>query len=68
MNIGKNIRRFRKSLGLTQSQLAERLGVTSQAVSKWETAHSAPDISLLPVLAEILRVTIDELMSDRNQS
>jgi len=62
MNIGKNIRRFRKSLGLTQSQLAERLGVTSQAVSKWETAHSSPDISLLPALAELFCVTIDELI------
>ncbi len=47
-------------------QLAERLGVTPQAVSKWENAHSVPDISLLPYLAELFGITIDELLNGDN--
>ena len=59
--LGKNIRQFRKTINLTQEELADKLGVSFQAVSKWENAQSAPDISLLPFLAEIFRCTIDDL-------
>lgn len=55
------ITELRKSAGLTQDALAEKLGVTFQAVSKWENALSCPDISLLPQIAEIFGVSIDTL-------
>ena len=60
--IGKRIARLRKSRGMTQDQLAERVGVSAQAVSKWENDVSCPDISLLPRLAEIFQVTTDSLL------
>ena len=60
--LGKRIAACRKSLGLTQDALAEHLGVTAQAVSKWENDQSCPDISMLPKLAEIFGTTIDALM------
>lgn len=52
---------LRKKNGLTQEALAERLGVTYQAVSKWENGQSCPDIALLPQLADVYGVTIDSL-------
>ncbi len=63
MVIGKNIRELRRRNRMTQLQLAEQLGITAQAVSKWETGHSAPDISLLPYIAELFGITIDELLN-----
>ena len=62
MDIGKNIKELRRRKQMTQLQLAERLGITAQAVSKWENGHSAPDISLLPKLSEMFGVTIEELI------
>ena len=61
MEIGKKIRQLRYKASLTQEQLAERLGVSAQAVSKWENAAAMPDISLLPALSESFGVSIDEL-------
>lgn len=61
--IGGQIRRLRIENGFTQGRLAARLGVTRQAVSKWENDVAYPDITLLPSLARALRVTIDELLS-----
>ena len=61
--LGKRISGHRKRLGLTQDQLADKLGVTAQAVSKWENDISCPDIMLLPLLAQILGVTLDDLFS-----
>ena len=61
MEIGNKIKQLRYKAGLTQEQLASRLGISSQAVSKWETAVAMPDIMLLPQLAEELGVSIDEL-------
>lgn len=52
---------YRKKQGLTQEDLAQRLGVTNQSVSKWESAQCCPDISLLPKLADIFGISIDEL-------
>ena len=60
--LGKRIVRCRKGLGLTQDALAERLGVTAQAVSKWENDQSCPDITMLPKLAEIFGTTTDALL------
>lgn len=60
--MGKRIVENRKRLGLTQDQLAERLGVTAQAVSKWENDQSCPDIAMLPKLAEIFGISTDELL------
>ena len=60
--MGKRISDLRKSKGMTQEQLAQQLGVTAQAVSKWENDLSCPDISILPPLAEALGVTTDELL------
>lgn len=60
--VGQNIARYRKENNLTQEELAKQLSITYQAVSKWENGLSKPDISLLPVLASILNVSIDRLM------
>ena len=60
--LGKRIVLHRKKLGLTQDKLAEALGVTAQAVSKWENDLSCPDISLLPKLAQLFGITTDELL------
>ena len=59
----ENIQKFRKQKELTQKDLAEKLGVTYQAVSKWENATSAPDIFFLPMLADVFECTIDTLFS-----
>ena len=60
--LGKRIASNRKLMKLTQDQLAEQLGVTAQAVSKWENDQSCPDITMLPRLAEIFGISIDELL------
>ena len=60
--IGKRIAQNRKRLGLTQDALAEKLGVTAQAVSKWENDQSCPDITTLPKLAAIFGISTDELL------
>lgn len=65
MEIGKNITMFRKDAGMTQEDLAGRIGVSAQAVSKWECGVSMPDILLLPVLADAFDVTVDELYNGR---
>lgn len=61
--VGERIAAGRKALGLTQQDLADRVGVTSQAVSKWETEASLPDTALLPALAKLLETSIDELLT-----
>lgn len=63
MKLGNNIRVLRQRKGLTQEQVASNLGVTYQAVSKWETGANTPDISLLPALATLFDVSIDTLFS-----
>lgn len=60
---GATIRRLREERGLTQATLAERLGVSAKAVSKWETAKGLPDITLIRPLAQALGVSVEELMS-----
>jgi transcriptional regulator with XRE-family HTH domain len=66
--LGTRIAALRKEKGLTQEELAEKLGVSSQAVSKWENDLSCPDIMLLPSLAKIFDTTVDELLSGKKET
>ena len=66
--MGSRIAARRKEKGMTQEELAARLGVSAQAVSKWENDVSCPDISLLPRLCRILGITSDELLTGDNSS
>jgi len=61
--LGENIKQLRGELALTQEQLAGRLGCTAQAISKWENGTTAPDIVMLPLLAQALGVSIDTLFA-----
>ena len=61
--LAANILRYRKKSGLSQDELAQKLGVTFQAVSKWENAKAAPDITFLPMMADIFECSIDDLFS-----
>lgn len=63
MNIGYVIKKFRKEAGLTQQEMANRLGVTTPAVNKWENGNSNPDIELLAPIARLLHISLDTLMS-----
>ena len=60
--MGMMIAALRKEQGMTQLELAEKMGVTDKAVSKWERDLSCPDISTLPNLAEIFGISVDDLM------
>lgn len=60
--LAKNINRYRKEKGLTQDGLAQYLGVTFQAVSKWENEQAMPDITLLPEISKVLEVSVDKLL------
>ena len=60
--IGENIRNYRKKNDLTQEALADRLGVTYQSISRWENGTTYPDLELIPAIAEVLAVTVDELL------
>lgn len=62
--LGEKIAELRKVKGLTQSELAEELEVTSQAVSKWEVGSSYPDITILPKLTRILETSADYLLNE----
>ena len=66
--LGKRIAALRKEKGMTQEELAEKLGVSPQAVSKWENGQSCPDISLLPRLAAIFGVTTDLLLTGEQET
>ncbi len=62
IKIGKFISERRKSVGLTQAQLAEKLNITDRAVSKWETGRAMPDSSLMLELCEILKISVNDLL------
>ena len=66
--LGKRIAALRREKRLKQDELAEKLGVSAQAVSKWENDQTCPDISLLPSLAKTLGVSVDELLSGKQES
>lgn len=61
LKLGEKIRELRRREGRTQEALANALGVTSQAVSRWEAGGSYPDMEIVPALANYFGVTIDEL-------
>lgn len=61
MNIGTVIRTQRKGCGLTQEEMAKRLGVTASAVNKWESGASLPDVTMLAPIARLLGITVDTL-------
>ena len=67
MTLGKRIAMLRRQKGLKQDELAGMLEVSPQAVSKWENDQTCPDISLLPRLADILGVSVDELLSGKKE-
>lgn len=64
MTLSEKLQNLRKAAGLSQEQLAERLNVTRQAVSKWETGEGKPDIDNLLPLAKLLGTTVDYLLDD----
>ena len=66
--LGMMISTLRKEKGMTQLELAEKMGVTDKAVSKWERDLSFPDISSIPKLAEIFEVSVDELMQVKTET
>ena len=61
MSIGKNIALLRRAKGLTQAELGDLLGVSNQAVSKWESEMSMPDVMLLPDIAKVFGVDLNDL-------
>lgn len=61
LTIGENIRNYRRKQDLTQEELAERLGVSYQSVSRWENGATYPDIELLPAISKLLGITVDKL-------
>lgn len=63
--IGKNITNLRKTNNMTQMELADKLGISFQAVSNWERGNTMPDISKLPELAEIFHISVDELLNEK---
>lgn len=67
MSIGKVIRKYRKEKNLTQEEMAGRLGVTAPAVNKWENENSYPDITLLAPIARLLDISLDTLLSFREE-
>ena len=66
--LGTMIAELRKQHGMTQLELAEKMGVTDKAVSKWERDLSCPDINTIPNLAEILGVSVEELMQVKKEA
>lgn len=66
--LGMMISSLRKENGMTQLELAEKMGVTDKAVSKWERDLSYPDVNSIPKLADIFGVSVDELMHNRMES
>lgn len=66
--LGTMIAELRKAEGMTQLELAEKMGVTDKAVSKWERDLSCPDINSLPKLAEIFGISVDDLMQVKQEA
>ena len=63
IKIGKFIAQCRKDRGMTQMQLAEKLGITDRAVSKWETGKSMPDVAIITDLCRELGISLNDLLS-----
>ena len=67
-NLGANIKYFRKNKGFTQEEMAGMLGVTPQAVSRWESEAGLPDVSMIVPIAQTLNITTDALLGYQVQS
>ena len=67
-SIGETIASLRKQKGMTQNELAEKMHVTDKAVSKWERNLSCPDVNTISKLADILDVSVEELIQSKNNS
>ena len=67
-SIGGFIAALRKANGMTQKDLAERLNVSDKTVSRWERDEGSPDLSVIPVIAEIFDITCDELLRGERKS
>lgn len=65
---GDTISYYRKLYSMTQEELSCRLGISAQAVSKWEQGLSSPDISLLPLIADVFHISVDELFGRKLQT
>lgn len=68
MTLGEKIRYARKSCGLSQGQLAEKMCVSRSAIAKWETDKGMPDVENLKILSRLLSVSVDSLLDDRNSA
>ncbi|MDO4607812.1 MAG: helix-turn-helix transcriptional regulator [Clostridia bacterium] len=66
--LGKRIAELRAKTNMTQIELAEKLGITDRAISKWENGNSYPDITFLPILADLFNVTIDYIIRGKSQT
>lgn len=64
MNFSEKLKEIRKNEGLSQEQLAEKIGVSRQAITKWETGKGLPDVENMIIIAEIFKTTLDELLRD----
>ncbi len=64
MNFSEKLKEIRKNEGLSQEQLAEKIGVSRQAITKWETGKGLPDVENMVIIAEIFKTTLDELLRD----
>lgn len=64
MNFSEKLKEIRKNEGLSQEQLAEKIGVSRQAITKWETGKGLPDVENMVIIAEIFKTTLDELLKD----
>ena len=65
--VGRKIAQLRKSHNMTQLELADKMGISFQAVSNWERGNSMPDIAKLPELAELFHTTVDELLGEKSE-
>ena len=63
MTIGDRIAKYRRNQGLSQEELAEKLGISRQSVSKWERNESLPEADKIPLLAQVFSITTDELLT-----
>ena len=62
MDFGDKLKQYRLKEGLSQEQLAEKIGVSRQAITKWETKRGLPDVENMIILAELFKLTLDELV------
>ena len=64
--VGANIKRLRKEKGLSQKELAEKLNVIDKTISRWECGYGLPDVNLLPEIAKIFGISIEELIGEES--